>query len=57
MLARVALLMFDGSEMEVESLSWKLEHVLDVLFSSLMHQHVTRNKIIVEEFSDSDDDY
>ena len=57
MLARVAMLMFDGSEMEVESLSWKLEHVLDVLFGSLMHQNVTRNKIIVEEFSDSDDDY
>ena len=57
MLARVAMLMFEGSEMEEEKLSWKLEHVLEVLFGSLLHKKVTRNQIIIEEFSDSDDDY
>ena len=49
--------MFEGSEMEDEKLSWKLEHVLDVLFGTLLNKKVTRNRIIVEEFSDSDDDY
>ena len=49
--------MFEGSEMEDEKLSWKLEHVLDILFGTLLHKKVTRNRIIVEEFSDSDDDY
>ena len=49
--------LFEGSEMEEEPLKWKLEHVLQELMDNIMHQKITRNRIIIEEFSDSDDDY
>lgn len=57
-LARVSVSMFQDSEMEEESLKWKLEHVLEELFSSMNGNHqIIKNQIIIEEFSDSDDDY
>lgn len=56
-LARTADLMFEGSEMEEEPLKWKLEHVLQELFGSVLNTQFTRNRIVIEEFSDSDDDY
>ena len=57
-LARVSVCMFEDSEMEEESLQWKLEHILVELFSSMKGNHkIIKNQIIIEDFSDSDDDY
>ena len=55
-LARVADLLFRGSEMEDEPLKYKLEHLLAELLR-LVHKKIQYNKVIIEEFSDSDDDY
>ena len=57
MIARIATLFFEGSEMADMALAWKLEHVLSKIFKSALKQKLFRNKIVVEEFSDSDDDY
>lgn len=56
MLARVADLLFKGSEMEDEPLKYKLEHLLSDLLR-LVNKKIKYNKLIIEEFSDSDDDY
>ena len=52
----MAVELFAGTEMAGHSLKWKLEHVLSELLGQVGAK-VTRNKRIVAEFSDSDDDY
>jgi len=56
-IARVSTSLFKDTEMESESLKWKLEHVLKKIFGEILHESLTHNEIIIEEFSDSDDDY
>ena len=56
LVGRVANILFRGTELEGKSLQWKLEHILQEIFRKL-HLEVLRNRIIIEEFSDSDDDY
>ena len=56
LIGRMANILFRGTELEGKSLQWKLEHVLQELFQK-MHLEMLRNRIIIEEFSDSDDDY
>ena len=55
-LARISVFLFEGSEMESEDLKLKLEHLLNELFKTI-NKKVKFNRIIIEEFSDSDDDY
>ena len=55
-IGRAAHLMFQRTEMADLPLSEKIEHILEGLFS-LVHTTVQKNEIVIEEFSDSDDDY
>ena len=55
-ISRTAEELFRDTEMQDHDLNWKLEHVFDGLFRSV-NEKVTVNEIVVEEFSDSDDDY
>lgn len=55
-LARVAELYFEGSEMEELDLHIKLEYLLDEIFTLIGAKRV-RQTTIIEEFSESDDDY
>ena len=57
LISRVALDLFKESEMEEETLLWKIEHVLSELFRVNFGTKLARNVVIVDEFSDSDDDY
>lgn len=56
-IARVSTSLFKDTEMESEPLKWKLEHVLKKILWEELHEKLTHNEIIIEEFSDSDDDY
>ena len=49
--------LFKDSEMAEDTLLWKIEHVLSELFRTNFNAKVARNVVIVDEFSDSDDDY
>ena len=55
-IARVADLFFHESEMEDLQLYEKIEHVLDELLP-LVEATRVKQQVIVEEFSESDDDY
>ena len=55
-LARIAELYFEGSEMEELDLHEKLEHLLDELLPLVQAKRVKQTTVI-EEFSESDDDY
>ena len=55
-IGRTAHLLFEGSEMAELELKDKIEHVLTELLKSV-NKKVTKNRIIIEEFSDSDCDY
>ena len=56
LLARIAELYFRDSEMEDLQLSEKIEYILDDLLP-LVEMSRTKQKIMIEEFSESDDDY
>ena len=56
LLARIGELYFRDSEMEDLSLAEKIEYILDDLLP-IVEMERTKQKIIIEEFSDSDDDY
>ena len=56
LLARIAELYFRDSEMEDLQLSEKIEYILDDLLP-LVDMTRTKQKIMIEEFSESDDDY
>ena len=56
MLSRLAMIFFRDSEMHEESLQWKLEYILQQILA-ILQMKVHFNKIIIEEFSDSDEDY
>ena len=56
LIARVAELYFRDSEYEDLMLAEKVEYILDDLLP-LVECTRTKQKIIIEEFSDSDDDY
>ena len=56
LIARVAELYFRDSEYEELMLSEKVEYILDDLLF-LVECTRTKQKIVIEEFSDSDDDY
>ena len=56
LLARIAELYFRDSEMEDLGLSEKIEYILDDLLP-LVDMVRTKQKITIEEFSESDDDY
>ena len=43
--------------MAEETLLWKIEHVLSELLRINFNAKLARNVVIVDEFSDSDDDY
>jgi len=43
--------------MEEEKLAYKLEFMLQQLFSQTMSSSVIKAEVVIEEFSDSDDDY
>ena len=55
-LARVAELYFEGSEMEELDLHIKLEHLLDEILPLVKTKRIKQSTVI-EEFSESDDDY
>ena len=55
-LARIADLFFEGSEMEGLELHEKIEHILDEILPLVGAKRV-KQKIVIEEFSESDDDY
>ena len=55
-LGRIAELYFDGSEMEDLALVRKLEYLLDELLPIINAKRI-KQVSIVEEYSDSDDDY
>ncbi len=55
-LARIAELYFEGSEMEEIDLHLKLEYLLDELLVMVNAKRV-RQTTVIEEFSESDDDY
>jgi len=55
-LARVAELYFEGSEMEELELHTKLEHLLDEILP-LVNAKRVKQSTVIEEFSESDDDY
>ena len=55
-LARVAELYFEGSEMEELELHVKLEYLLDELLPLVGSKRIKQSTVI-EEFSESDDDY
>ena len=55
-LARIAELYFEGSEMEELELEHKLEYLLDELLPIVEAKRV-KQEIIINEFSESDDDY
>jgi len=56
LIARVAELYFRGSEYEELMLSEKVEYILDDLLP-LVTAKRTKQRIVIEEFSDSDDEY
>ena len=56
LIARCAELYFRDSEMEDLLLSEKVEYVLDDLLP-IVGGSRTKQKMVIEEFSDSDDDY
>ena len=55
-LGRIAGLYFDGSEMEGLELYQKLEYLLDEILPTISAQRIKQSTII-EEFSESDEDY
>ena len=55
-LARIAELYFEGSEMEELELHQKLEFLLDEILPVVGAKRVKQTTVI-EEFSESDDDY
>ena len=55
-IARVADLFFKGSEMDDLELHEKIEHILDEILPIVEAKRV-KQKIIIEEFSESDEDY
>jgi len=55
-LARIAELYFEGSEMEELDLHVKLEYLLDELLPLVKAKRIKQTTVI-EEFSESDDDY
>ena len=55
-LARIAELYFEESEMEDLELHIKLEYLLDELLPMIGAKRV-RQETVIEEFSESDDDY
>ena len=55
-LARVAECYFAGSEMEDLELANKIEYLLDEILP-LVNAKLTKQETIIEEFSESDDDY
>ena len=57
MISRIAFKLFEDSEMAEETLLWKIEHVLSELLRINFNAKLARNVVIVDEFSDSDDDY
>lgn len=56
LIARIGELYFRDSEMEDLMLSEKIEYILDDLLP-LVEAERTRQKMVIEEFSESDDDY
>ena len=56
LLARIAELSFRDTEMEEISLGEKLEYILEDLLP-LVGATRTKQKIIIDEFSESDDEY
>ena len=56
LIARIADLHFRDSEMDELSLAEKVEYVLDELLPLVESKRV-KQKVVIEEFSDSDDDY
>ena len=55
-LARVSDLFFAGSEMETLELHEKIEYVLDEILPIVNYKRV-KQEIIIDEFSESDEDY
>jgi hypothetical protein len=55
-LARVAELYFEGSEMEELELYQKIEYLLDELLPLVDAKRV-KQVTVIQEFSESDDDY
>lgn len=56
-IALISVIFFRNSELAEETLTWKIEYILDQLFRRILETEVKKNQIIIEEFSDSDDDY
>ena len=55
-LSRIAELYFAGSEMEDLTLNAKLEYLLDELLPIINVKRI-KQETVIEEYSDSDDDY
>ena len=55
-MARIAELYFEGSEMEELELHHKLEYLLDELLPIVEAKRV-KQETVINEFSESDDDY
>ena len=55
-IARVADLFFTGSEMEGIELHEKIEHILDEILP-IIEKKRKRQRVYIDEFSESDDDY
>lgn len=56
---RVAVIMFEETEMEEIPLSKKVEHILEQMIQHCLGQELTLKKqvTVIEEFSDSDNEY
>lgn len=56
-IARIAVIFFRDSELNEETLEWKVEYILEQLLQPILQKKLVKNRIVIEEFSDSDDDY
>ena len=56
-IARIAKIYFRDSEMHAKSLKWKLNYILEKVYSNTVQMKINEELVEIEEFSDSDDDY